>query len=246
MAATSMGGADDVGDAVVLARREADEEIRIERLGHLAGEPAPDALARDAADDLTDEVTLRHRVIARCGARLPPRCLLGQPCDAELPVGQVLGGQGLLPTAQAGGVPHDVAHLNALLAVGAELGPIVGDGRVEVELLTVVQHEGDEERHGLGGGPDVGERVAFPRPRLVLVGPAAPDVDHRLAVEEDGNGGAEVGSAVELIGECPADSVEAWLVGSVHLCHGDPLVVPCGRAGNPGVSGVVQPTSATY
>ena len=37
---------DDVGHAVVLARREADEEVRIERLGHLAGEPGADARRR--------------------------------------------------------------------------------------------------------------------------------------------------------------------------------------------------------
>ena len=48
MAATSMGGGGmTLEDAVVLAGREADEEIRIERLGHLVGEPGADALPRD-------------------------------------------------------------------------------------------------------------------------------------------------------------------------------------------------------
>ena len=133
-------GRDDVGHAVVLARREADVEVGIERLGHLAGEPAADALAGDAADDLADEEALCHRVVPRAVAGLPPGRLGGQPGRAELPVGQVLGGQRLLPAAQAGGVSHDVAHLHPLLAVGRELRPVGGDGRVEVELTAVVQH----------------------------------------------------------------------------------------------------------
>ena len=57
------------------------------------------------------------------------------------------------------------------------------------------------------------------------VGPAAPDVDDRLPVEEDGDGRAEVRPRVELVGQRGADGFEARLVGSVHLCHGDPFSV---------------------
>ena len=49
--------------------------------------------------------------------------------------------------------------------------------------------------------------------------------------EEDGDGGTEVGARLELVGERRADRFEARLAGSVHLCHGDPLLVvggPCG------------------
>ena len=130
----------DVGDEVVLLGGQPDEELRLERLGHLAGEEGADGVPRDAADDLADEVALREGVVARCGAGLPPRRLGGEGRRALLPVGQVLGHQGLVPAAQAGGVPHDVAHLDPLLAVGGELGPVRGHGRVEVELAAVVQH----------------------------------------------------------------------------------------------------------
>ena len=216
-------GRDDVGHAAVLARRQADEEVGAERLGHLAGEPGADAVAGDATDDLADEVALRQRVVPRAGAGLPPRRLRSQPGDAELPVSQVLGGERLFPATQPRRVPHDVPDLDPLLAVGGELGPVRGDGRMEVEFLPVVQHEGDEEGHGLGGGPDVRDGVALPGSRLLLVGPAAPDVDDRLPVQEDGDRGTEVRPCLELVGQRGADGFEAWLVGSVHLCHGDPF-----------------------
>ena len=87
-------------------------------------------------------------------------------------------------------------------------------------------------------------------PRLLRVGPAAPDVDDRLPVEEDGDGGAEVRPRLELVGQRGADRFEARLAGSVHLCHGDPLLVSVGRSGRPGASGVNHArrrrASATY
>ena len=49
------------------------------------------------------------------------------------------------------------------------------------------------------------------------VGPAAPDVDHGLAAQEDRDGGTEVGAALDLAGERGADTFEAWLAGPVHL-----------------------------
>ena len=72
---------------------------------------------------------------------------------------------------------------------------------MEVELAAVVQHQGDEEGHRLRGRPDVGDGVALPEPGLLGVGPAAPDVDDRLAVQEDGDRGTEVGPRIELVGE---------------------------------------------
>ena len=70
---------DHVRDPVVLARREADVEVGIERLGDLAVEELADRLAGDAPDDLADEVALGHGVVARPGAGLPPRRLGGEP-----------------------------------------------------------------------------------------------------------------------------------------------------------------------
>ena len=78
---------------------------------------------------------------------------------------------------------------------------------------------------------------------FVLVGPAAPDVDHGLAVQEDGDRGADVGSRVDLVGERGAHRFEARLAGSVHLCHGDPLLVWVGRSGRRARS---RRPSATY
>ena len=121
--AGSMGGGGMTFEhAVVLAGRQANVKVGFERLGHLPGEERADGVARDAAHDLTDEVALRQRVVARGRARLPPRRLGGEPGRAELPVGELLGDERLLPAAQAGGVPHYLAHLHPFLAVGRELG----------------------------------------------------------------------------------------------------------------------------
>ena len=114
---------------------------------------------------------------------------------------------------------HDVADQDVLLARLRELGPVRGHGSVEVELAPVVEHEGAQERHRLGRRPDVGDGVALPGPRLVLVGPAAPDVDDRLAVHEDGDGRAEVFAPVELVGQRRAHGLEARFTGAEDLCH---------------------------
>ncbi len=60
----------------------------------------------------------------------------------------------------------------------------------------------------------------FPGPRLLGVGPAAPDVDDGLAVQEDGDGRAEVVAGLELVGQRLAHLLETWFAGSVYLCHG--------------------------
>ena len=57
-----------------------------------------------------------------------------------------------------------------------------------------------------------------------LVDVAAPDVDHRVAVEVDGDGGADVVAPVELVGEGAAHPVESWIAGAFDVGHG--LVAP--------------------
>ncbi len=211
-------------------------EVGLERFGDLAREVRPDRVARDAADDLADEVALREGVVARRRARFPPGRLGRQARRAQVPVGELLGGERLLPSAQPRGVPHDMAHLDVLLAVGGEFRPVGRDRGVEVELAAIVQHQRDQECHRLGRRPDVRQRVAFPWLRLLRVGPASPDVHHRLAVDIDGDRRADVGTRIELSREGLEHRLELRLAGSVHLCHGAPFSGSAGCVSTPAAS----------
>ena len=79
-----------------------------------------------------------------------------------------------------------------LLAAGSELGPVFGDGRVDVELAFLNQAVSAEGDQALGRRIDVDEGVAVPLALARLVVPAAPEVDDGLSVEVDADGGADV------------------------------------------------------
>jgi hypothetical protein len=126
-----------------------------------------------------------------------------------------------------------VPHLDVLLALGRELGPVVGDRRVDVEFPTVHQHQRGEREHGLRRRPAVDDRVLGPRRRPLLVAVPAPQVDDGLPVEVHGDRRAEL-VAVETALERLPHTGEAVIAAAVHLGHGtsssrhDPGVAPNG------------------
>ena len=199
--------------------RDSDVEVGAEGLGHVLLEEPARGLARDAAHDLADQVPLGDRVVPRLGTRLPPRRLARQQLGAAIPVGEIFDGQRLLPTAEAGSVTEQVAYLDLVLAGGAELRPVPGDGRMEVQLAAIGQHQRAQGDHGLGGREDVDERVALPRPgaRRILV--AAPDVDNRLAIDEDRHRRTDVEALVDVAPEGLGHGAEAVLVFTIDLGH---------------------------
>jgi hypothetical protein len=100
-------------------------------------------------------------------------------------------------------------HGDVALAARGELGPVEGDGRVEVELAPLHQpvyaHGGD----ALGGGEDDCEGVALPGARLVPVGEATPEVDDPLALEVDAARGPHLTALGEVASEGVADALES-------------------------------------
>ena len=178
-------GRDHDADAVLFARGQTNEEVGTEDVGHLVFEKLANGGAGDATHDLTNEVALGYRVIARGGAGWPPGRLSGEDPHAPLPVREVFGPHWLAEAREPGGVAHHVAHLNGLFAVGGEFGPVGRDAFVKVEFATVGQHQRNEERHGLGGGPDVHERVLGPGGGLFRVAIPTPDVDDEFAAFYD-------------------------------------------------------------
>gem|GEM_PF-4955572 len=163
---------------------------------------------------------MRQCVVAGCGARLPVRRLRGEQRGHLLPVIDVLRFQRLLPTREAGTVAHQVADFDPALSVGGELRPIARDRRVEVELPTVGDQQRGQRRHRLGRGIDVDDGVALPGARARFVGEATPDVDHRLAVQRDAEGCADVLAAREVGLELLAHGREFVFHTSVGTAHG--------------------------
>ena len=78
-----------------------------------------------------------------------------------------------------------VADGDRRLAVGAELRPVLGDGRVVVDQAAVGQPVDDGRGHALGRREHHGAGVGRPARRAATVGPAGPDVDDGLAVQVD-------------------------------------------------------------
>ena len=208
-----------VGHAVELRRRQADVEVGAQRPRDLRGEELAEAPAGDAPDHFADQVAVGQCVIARGRPGFPPGRLRRQHGGRLVPVVHVVDGDRLVPARDARGVRQQVADLDPRLAPGRELGPVEGDVRVEVERAAVDQHERGERGHRLGGGEDAGDRVLAPRHGAGLVGPAAPQVDDHLAVDVDGERGAEVPTRLQLGCEQLAQGVESGAAGAAQRCR---------------------------
>src|SRR5690348_11314203 len=122
-------------------------------------------------------MSLSETVVAGGGAGLPPWCLPGEQRDGSLNVADVVERHLFGPAGQPGRVAEQVPYQHAGLARSGKLRPILGDGRVEVELTPVGQNQSAERRHGFGGGEAVDETVAWPGTRVCLVEVAAPKID---------------------------------------------------------------------
>ena len=123
-------------------------------------------LPGDAAHDLALEVALGDGVVARRRARLPPRRLGGEQR------GDLLASRSRSSVVIGSSQPDSPAvwlitwrTSMAALAVGGELGPVLGDRRVQVELAPVGEDQAGQRRHRLGRRPDVDDRVPLPRHR---------------------------------------------------------------------------------
>ena len=81
----------------------------------------------------------------------------------------------------------------------AELGPQLGDRRVEVELAAARQHMSAERRGALGAGEDDAHRVPGPRRAGLGIGDAAPQIDHGLAADRQADRGADLALVVEVL-----------------------------------------------
>ena len=126
--------ADERRDARLERLGQPDAEVEAERLRDLLAEVGADRAAGDAPHDLADEVAVRDRVVAvrRCPAPRPApgaraRRIIGSHASASSSVAA------RRPTRARRGARAG-SDRDALLAGLRELGPVLGDRRVEVEL----------------------------------------------------------------------------------------------------------------
>ena len=98
-------------------------------------------------------------------------------------------------------MPHHLADGDLRLAVGAELRPVLGDGRVVVDQGSVDEPVDDRRGHALGRGEHHGARVGGPVRGAAAVGPARPDIDNGLAIQVDRQCAAAVPGSGEHLGE---------------------------------------------
>jgi hypothetical protein len=122
-------------------------------------------LAADAADHLANEMPEGQGVVAVGGARLPPRRLVRQRIDHQLPIVVRVAGQLAPQPGQAGAVAEQMARGDRLLAVAGELRPVARHRRIDVERTAVDEHMGAQRRHRLRRRKDVDDGVALPRAR---------------------------------------------------------------------------------
>ena len=71
---------------------------------------------------------------------------------------------------------EDVLYRDIGFAILCELWPVLCDRVIDVDDASVVQHERDKKRHGLGGGPNVDESIFLPFVDLGFFFVATPDV----------------------------------------------------------------------
>src|SRR5581483_10535094 len=109
---------------------------------------------------------------------------------------------------QAGLVVEEQADRDRLLARLGELGPVAGDGGVEVEQAARDEDVAAKGGSALGAGPDQADRVALPRPARRTIGEAAPQIDDNFPIDSHADGRADLAALLEIALELRADGGE--------------------------------------
>ncbi len=194
-------------------------EVGSQWTGKLFGKEPAESSPVDATNDLTDEMAVVDRVIARRRTRGPPRLLGSEASGGRLEVVDVRQFDRALPTGDARRMRQEVANFDVFLTVCRKFGPVVSNFLAHVQLAAFDQQERTQGRHGLGDGERVDDGVAAPWSGTGFVGVPAPEIDHGFSVDGDGNGAAEFFTGFELSLEGGADGVELVVAVTVHQTH---------------------------
>ncbi len=171
-------------------------------------------------DQLADRPSHGDRVVAAARAGRPESRLGGNARDHLFVVVEATGSDGTAQVRHADAVVECHLHARLFLAAGAELRPVIGDERVEVEHAAVGEHVRTQCHRPLGRGEHGTQGVLLP------VGPVArhaatPQVDHGLSLECDRTARTDFVARIEVLDEGLGDLAET----AVHAAT-DP---PCRR-----------------
>ena len=179
-----------LGDVALLLRRHAaDIVFGVKRPGDLRAQERADRLAANPAHDLAQQIALIMDVIGRPGAGLPQGLLILQRLHIGLAVEHAAGIQPVVGEHRnSGGVIEDMTDEDPVLAVLREFRPVGRDRRIDIDLAAVDQHVEADAGDALGDRHHADRGMGVPRLGLVAVAIAAPQIDHRLAVDDHRNG----------------------------------------------------------
>lgn len=102
-------------------------------------------------------------------------------------------------------VREGMTHRGALLPAGAELRPVLRDGRVVGQHAAISQHVNGCRRDTLAGREDVEEGVPVDLPTGRGIGDASPGVDHQLPFEVGGDLEPELSPVTDQRFQCLHD-----------------------------------------
>src|SRR6476620_9265170 len=103
---------------------------------------------------------------------------------------------------------QDCRDGDGLLSGSSEFGPVLGDGRIQVDLAAIGEEVNTAAGQRFRAREDAGERIVPPRLATICVSAATPEVDGELAIDPDGHGGADFVALVEVRLESVADTIE--------------------------------------
>jgi hypothetical protein len=116
-------------------------------------------------------------------------------------------------------VGEQVADEHPLLPGGRELGPVRCYRLVDVEPTVAGQEVRRQGRDALGRRHGDADGVLVPRAIVLRIGVAAPEVDHRLAADGDGDRRPQLAPLREVALELVGDTVEAVVAMALNV-HG--------------------------
>ena len=155
-----------------------------------------------------------HGVVSVLRAGLPHWRLRGERLDERRPREHLVGGERAVDHREAGAVRHQHAHGDLTLPLGRELGPVVGDLRVVVDLAPLREQRDAHRRGAFRRREDELQRAVVVGPTGRRIGDAAPEVDDLLAVDVHRDLRAELAVIGEVADERVAHGLEAGLDGA--------------------------------
>jgi hypothetical protein len=177
----------------------------------LVAEERAEALAADAAHELAREMAIRDGVVPVLCARLPHGRLRGERFDHRRPREDLVDRERAVDHRETGAVRHEHAHGDLTLSLRGELGPVVGNLCVVVDLAPLREQRDAHRRGAFRGREDELECAVVVGPTRRRVGDAAPEVDHLLSVDVHGDARPELAVLGEVADERVAHGFEAGL-----------------------------------